>query len=156
MYHYTDSGLKNVWLANGYKILNTPYGKGVSIIDLDGVFVAICLALAKKPSSLTGSEFRYVRSVGLMQSQGGLAKLLGSNEEAVTRWEARGKVPSWADKLMRRLYPTNAEGRVLKATECERIKVTKSTAQHRIVLRRAKTGWAIKAESQCGDAGSAA
>ncbi|SOY86833.1 hypothetical protein [Cupriavidus taiwanensis] len=156
MYHYTDSGLKNVWLANGYEILRTPYGKGVAIRDLDGLFVAICIALAKRPSPLTGSEFRYVRSVGLMESQAGLAKLLGSNEELVTRWEASGKVPSWADKLVRLIYLTSAEGNVSNATVIERIKVTKSAEKQRIVLRRARSSWAAKTESQCGDAGFAA
>lgn len=26
MYHYTDGGLRNVWLANGYEIKPTPSG----------------------------------------------------------------------------------------------------------------------------------
>ena len=30
MYHYTDGGLRNVWLANGYEIKKTPYGEGVA------------------------------------------------------------------------------------------------------------------------------
>ncbi|NUT17159.1 MAG: hypothetical protein HOQ33_22045 [Cupriavidus sp.] len=156
MYHYTDSGLKNVWLANGYEIQRTPYGEGVSISDLDGLFVAICIALAKKPSPLTGSEFRYVRSVGLMESQADLAKLLGHNEEAVARWEASGKVPSWADQLIRRLYLTCADGNVSNASVIERTKVIKSAEKHRIVLCRAKSSWAAKTEPKCGGAGIAA
>jgi hypothetical protein len=36
MYHYTESGLDNVWLANGYTVIETPYGKGVSVRDADG------------------------------------------------------------------------------------------------------------------------
>ncbi|RBL66775.1 hypothetical protein C3E98_035715, partial [Pseudomonas sp. MWU13-2625] len=60
MYHYTDGGLKNVWLTNGYTLHKTPYGDGVSINDLDGLCTAICLALAKKAAPLTGVEFRYV------------------------------------------------------------------------------------------------
>jgi len=30
MYNYTDGGLRNVWLANGYEIKKTPSGEGVS------------------------------------------------------------------------------------------------------------------------------
>ena len=29
MYHYTDGGLRNVWLANGYEIKKTPYGEEI-------------------------------------------------------------------------------------------------------------------------------
>jgi len=44
MLHYTDGGLKNVWLQNGFEIRKTPYGKGVAIHDIDGLTKAICLA----------------------------------------------------------------------------------------------------------------
>ena len=42
-FHYTDSGLKNVWLANGFEILNSPYGKTVAFHDLDDLTRAIWL-----------------------------------------------------------------------------------------------------------------
>lgn len=148
MYHYTDGGLKNVWLVNGYKMHKTPYGEGVSINDLDGLGVAICLALAKKPSPLSGAEFRYVRSAGLMQSQSGLAKMLGNNEQAVARWEKSGKVPRWADKLIRLLYLAQAEGNAPISAAIERINAIERAEKQRIVLKEAKSGWASKVEAQ--------
>jgi hypothetical protein len=45
MYHYTDGGLRNVWLANGYEIKKTPYGEGVAFHNLDGLTRSICMAL---------------------------------------------------------------------------------------------------------------
>ena len=36
-YRYTESGLTNVWLANGYTIRKTKYGEGVSVQDVDGL-----------------------------------------------------------------------------------------------------------------------
>lgn len=30
MFHYTDGGLRNVWLVNGYEIKETPYGQAVA------------------------------------------------------------------------------------------------------------------------------
>ncbi|WP_316151687.1 hypothetical protein [Cupriavidus sp. BIC8F] len=156
MYHYTDGGLKDVWLANGYKIQSTLHGKGVSIEDLDGLCVAICLALAKKPSPLTGTEFRYIRSAGLMQSQAGLAKLLGNNEQAVARWEKTGKLPRWADKLVRLLYLARAEGSAPIASVIERINAVERAEKQKIMLRAAKSGWASKVESQGSDEGIAA
>ncbi|WP_454711406.1 hypothetical protein [Cupriavidus nantongensis] len=156
MYHYTDGGLKNVWLVNGYKVQKTPYGEGVSIEDLDGLCVAICLALAKKPSPLTGTEFRYIRSAGLMHSQAGLAKLLGNNEQAIARWEKTGKFPGWADKLVRLLYLARAEGNAPIASVIERINAIERAEKQKIVLRAAKSGWASKVESQGSDGNVAA
>jgi putative transcriptional regulator len=68
MLHYTDGGLKNVWLLNGFEIRKTPYGKGVAIHDIDGLTNTICLALTNKSSPLTGVEFRYVRSAAMLLS----------------------------------------------------------------------------------------
>lgn len=146
MYHYTDGGLKNVWLVNGYKIHKTPYGEGVSIEDLDGLCAAICLALAKKGSPLSGIEFRYIRSAGMKQSQAGLAKLLGNNEQAVARWEKSGKVPRWADKLVRLLYLAHADGDAPIASAIERINAIERAAKQKILLRTVKSGWASKIE----------
>jgi putative transcriptional regulator len=152
MYHYTDGGLKNVWLLNGYSLRKTPYGDGVVINDLDGLSVAICLALACKPAPLSGVELRYIRSAGLMQSQAGLAKLLGNNEQAVARWEKSGKVPRWADKLVRLLYLAHADGQVPIASALERINAIERAQKQKIVLKEAKSGWASSVESQDCDA----
>ena len=35
MYHYTDGGLRNVWLVNGYEVRQTPFGEGV-VMTLEG------------------------------------------------------------------------------------------------------------------------
>lgn len=37
MYRWDDMGLKNVWLANGYALQGTPYGRGVSFKDVEGL-----------------------------------------------------------------------------------------------------------------------
>ena len=63
MYHYTDGGLRNIWLANGYEQMETPYSMAITIQDLPGLSRAICKALIRKNSKLTGAEFRYLRQV---------------------------------------------------------------------------------------------
>jgi len=148
MYHYIDSGLKNVWLASGYALRMTPDGKSVAIYDLDGLGVAICLALTKKPAPLTGEELRYIRNTGLMQLRAGLAKLLGNNEPAVVRWEKSGKVPRWADKLVRLLYLTHVDGKASIASVVERIDVIDRPEMQKIVLKRARSGWVSSIELQ--------
>jgi len=59
-YRYTESGLTNVWLANGYTVRKTKYGDGVSIHDMDGLHRALARALSNKPR-LTGTEVRFLR-----------------------------------------------------------------------------------------------
>ena len=83
MYHYTDGGLRNVWLANGYVIKKTPYGEGVAFHNLDGLTRSICMALTRKASLLTGAEFRYIRSAGMLLSQPALGKLMGIDGQSV-------------------------------------------------------------------------
>jgi len=46
--HYTACGLDNVWLANGFTIKETKYGKGVSIDDVDGLHRLLASNLVEK------------------------------------------------------------------------------------------------------------
>ena len=109
MLHYTDGGLKNVWLQNGFEIRKTPHGKGVAIHDIDGLTQAICSALTSKSGPLTGLEFRYIRNGGMLLSQTSLATLMGVDAQTVARWEKHGRLPKWADKMIRLLYLAHAD-----------------------------------------------
>jgi DNA-binding transcriptional regulator YiaG len=55
-----------------------------------------------KPITLTGAEFRYIRSAGMLLSHLAVGKLMGIDGQSVARWEKTSKVPRWADKLVRR------------------------------------------------------
>jgi DNA-binding transcriptional regulator YiaG len=141
MYHYTDGGLRNVWLMNGYEIKSTPYGEGVRFHDIDGLTRCICLALTHKPSKLTGVEFRYIRSAGMLLSQPALGKLLGIDGQSVARWEKSSKVPLWADKLVRLLYTAHAEGNEPIAKAVERIKTVERLVKQKIVITQSRGKW---------------
>lgn len=107
--HYTSCGLSNVWLLNGYRDKDTPYGPAVSIDDLDGLHRAIGLGIARQPHGLTGEEFRFLRQE-LDLSQARLAAYLGTSAETVARWEQGDEVPRWADCLLRALFRERTEG----------------------------------------------
>ncbi|WP_041742832.1 helix-turn-helix domain-containing protein [Collimonas fungivorans] len=109
MYHFTDGGLRNVWLQNGYELKNTAYGETVSIQDIDGLVTAVCVAITRKKSKLTGAEFRYIRSAMLL-SQASMGKALGRTEQAVAIWEKSGRIPKYADILLRVLYAQHSNG----------------------------------------------
>ena len=141
MYHYTDGGLRNVWLANGYEITQTPYGKGVSFHNLEGLTRSIGKALTRKPSPLTGAEFRYIRSAGMLLSQPALGKLMGVDGQSVARWEKTSKVPLWADKLVRLLYTAQVNGDEPIAKAVERIKTVERLIKQKIVVRESRGQW---------------
>lgn len=141
MYHYTDGGLRNVWLANGYEITQTPYGEGVSFHNLDGLTRSICMALTRKASPLTGAEFRYIRSAGMLLSQPALGKLMGIDGQSVARWEKTSKVPLWADKLARLLYAAQVNGDEPIAKAVERIKTVERLIKQKIVVRESRGQW---------------
>ena len=141
MYHYTDGGLRNVWLANGYEIKKTPYGEGVTFHNLDGLTESICIALTKKAGVLTGSEFRYIRSAGMLLSQPALGKLMGIDGQSVARWEKTGKVPKWADKLVRLMYLAQAEGNEPISSAVERVKTVERLVKQRIVVKESRGQW---------------
>jgi len=101
-YHYTESGLDNVWLENGFKIENHPdYGELISIDNPRGLHEAIGRWLVAQPRTLTGAEFRFLRTeLGL--SQRSLGGILGTTEQAIAKWEKNRK-KSVANKPAERL-----------------------------------------------------
>ena len=141
MYHYTDGGLRNVWLANGYQVKKTPYGDAVAIHDLEGLTEAICIALSQKMGVLTGVEFRYIRSAGMLLSQPALGKLMGIDGQSIARWEKSGKVPRWADKLHRLFYAAHAQGNEPIRRAVDRIKTVERLVKQRIVVQEDKGHW---------------
>lgn len=55
-YHYTECGLKNVYLLNGFNTIETPQGKAVSIHDIFGLHRAIGILIITTQKDLTGDE----------------------------------------------------------------------------------------------------
>ena len=141
MYHYTDGGLRNVWLANGYTKQKTPFGEGVAIQDIDGLTRAICTMLTKRAGVLTGAELRYLRTAGMLLSQPALGKLMGADGQSVARWEKTSRVPRWADKLARLLYVAHAEGSVPIRRAVERIQTVERLTNQRIVVEEMDGRW---------------
>lgn len=73
---------------------------------------------------------------------------LNEDKDVPLHWKKTGKVPRWADKLVRLLYLARAEGSTPIAPVLERINAVERAEKNRIVLRAAKSGWTSKLESQ--------
>lgn len=104
-YHYTESGLDNVYLVNGFEI--TPLENGeqeIFIHDLSGLHKAIGLNLIFKHGSLSGKEIKFIRAT-LDFSQKSLGKTLGCDYQTILLWE-KGNHPisKSADHLLKVLF----------------------------------------------------
>ena len=140
MHHYTECGLDNVWLENGYKLHKTPYGKGVSIADSDGLDKAIALCLTHKPGRLTGKEFRFLRTL-LGLAQRSLADMVGVTEQSVSLWERTGKVPKQGDAAMRLIVLEKINGDGRWSEMIERINAVDRLVNQQIVFREQRHKW---------------
>lgn len=108
-YHYTISGLKNIFLV-GIDILQCPKcGIQSPIIpQMEGLHRLITRILVKKPGLLTGDEIRFLRkNAGFPQTE--FAALIGVTPSHLSRIE-RGKTRSLgtaSDKLTRAISLTS-------------------------------------------------
>jgi putative transcriptional regulator len=110
MYRYLECGLDDVWLENGYRVEQTPYGEAVSIEDVQGLHRLIARRIIEKPGKMSGKEFRFLRTE-LGMSQKKLGEFLDADAQAIARWE-RGvsEVPGPSDRLIRVLYRECVDG----------------------------------------------
>lgn len=139
MYHYTETGLENVWLANGYLRRKTAYGTAVAIEDADGLHRAIGRTLAHQ-SYLRATEFRFLRKE-LDLSQAGVAELLGTSEQTVALWERHGKIPKTADRMFRAIYIEAIDGNVRLKELVERVAERERADDERFVFQDTDDGW---------------
>lgn len=115
MYHYTESGLNNIWLENGYREIETEYGKAVLIDDVDGLHQAIAISLVQQPY-LSGREFRYLRvHMDLTQKQVGA--MMGVDAQSVALWEKKGRVRRYADLILRGYFLNIPMPEILKSID---------------------------------------
>lgn len=111
-YHYTECGLDNIHLLNGYESVETPRGRGVHIQDVEGLHLAIGRILVREKRNLTGKEFRFLRHE-LNLTQQNLALLLGLDVQSVARWEkgkSKSGIPGPAQGIVRLLYEEHTKG----------------------------------------------
>ena len=139
MYHYTECGLQNVWLRNGYTKHKTPYGAGVAFADLAGLHAAIGRAVAQRPR-LTGAELRFLRKE-MNLSQAALAHLIGCTEQNASLWERKGKMPKTADRMVRLLYREHVDKNVKVLKLIESVIDLDDAPEQKMVLEQVDGHW---------------
>ena len=104
-YHYTECGLDNIYLVNGFEITKTKSGdEEIFIHDIHGLQKTIRMILISKRGLLSGKEIKFIRSM-LDLSQTTLAKILGCSYQTVLLWEKeKGEISKTADHLLRAIF----------------------------------------------------
>lgn len=138
MYHYIESGLRNIWLTNGYTVKKTPYGEAVSIQDVEGLHRLIGSIIARRPR-LSGPELRFLRKE-MSMSQKALADFVGTTEQSVSLWERRGRVPKAEDRLIKLAYleMIDRHGNVKIKDTINRLNELDNTAFEQLKLTKAR------------------
>lgn len=140
-YHYTQCGLDEVYLLNGYEVQDTPYGRGVSIQNVEGLHEAIADHLVRSTALLKGREIRFLRKQ-MELTQAELATLLRCNQQSVARWEKeKAEISGTADAIIRLLYLSARLGEVNAAEiikELVQMDMVKAADQ---VFEQTADGW---------------
>jgi putative transcriptional regulator len=138
---YKGCGLDDVYLVGGYEIINTHYGEGVSIRDMDGLHRAIGEHLATQKKELSGKELRFLRKeMDLTQSE--LGRFIGLSSQQVARWEkAQQPISGPADFLLRKLYLEHINGKASLKELVEELDSTDVTASDEQVFTESNGQW---------------
>lgn len=143
IYHYTESGLDNVFLVNGFDYIEAPGGnRTVYIQDIDGLHEAIGLALIRRRQSLSGKELRFLRNE-LLLSQVRMSQMLGVTEQTVARWEkGETTMPRAGEALVRVMFAESMKQDTPIRDVLERIADLDDEEDGTLNLEETPDGWA--------------
>jgi DNA-binding transcriptional regulator YiaG len=103
-FHYTQCGLDDIYLLNGYERGAYEGKPWFSVKDIDGLHRAIGLALVTNRKTLSPKEWRFLRKQ-LDMTQVDLANELGLSSQQVARYEkGESEIGGPADMVLRILF----------------------------------------------------
>ena len=109
LYHYTESGLDNVWLGDVsvYRCECGEYFASIpAIIELNSV---IALYLIKKKTFLRGQEIKYLRKNAGLNAKA-FGEYIGIDKSTLSRWENNKQtIDKSNDRMIRLFYATFKE-----------------------------------------------
>jgi putative transcriptional regulator len=146
MYQFTESGLKNVWLRNGYHEHESSFGKVITIDHMDRLLLLIAAHVIAKGGRLSGLEVRFLRHE-LDISQLELAGLVGVQAQTVSLWErSRQKIPKAPDAVLRALVREQSKSALRLRDLLDSIESPSSSNDDMWQFEsRPKKGWALAA-----------
>ena len=106
-HEYTECGLDNIFLLNGYEARHLDGEEFVAVTDVEGLHRAIGRHLVLHRKGLSPREIKFLRKT-MELTQAELAAKLGNDPQSVARWE-KGvcEMPGAAEKLLRVVFWTH-------------------------------------------------
>lgn len=147
MLKYDDCGLRNIWLANGYRYEDIDgHGRCLEIDNIEGLHRTIAHHLVNYRKRLSGSEIRFLR-VEMGMSQKRLADSLGVDEQTVSLWERSMRRPAVAaERMLRLMYLEHADGTTKVAEMIEKWNDSdRQEEEARKVFEETRKGWRMAA-----------
>lgn len=147
MLKYDDCGLRNIWLANGYRYEKIEgHGRCLAIDNIDGLHRTIASHLVHYRKRLSGAEIRFLR-IEMGMSQKRLADCLGVDEQTVSLWERSKRRPTVAgERMLRLLYLEHANGKTKVAEMIEQWNDSdRQEDEARQVFEETSKGWRMAA-----------
>lgn len=140
MLHYTACGLDNIWLLNGYEVIETPYGEATMVENERALHDAIAKSLFSQPGLLAGKEFLFLRKE-MDMSQQAIADVFGVSEQTIRNLERKEKLDAIYSHLMKALSQEYFTGssRILKIIEDAKDKHDRNSTT--INFEEDDTGW---------------
>ena len=109
MYHYSECGLSNVFLKNGFTVEDIDGEEYTSIDDMNGLHLVIGQVIVDSNTPLSHEEFKFLR-IELNVSQKMLATRFGVSEQTIARYEKKSSaIPRTTDAALRSLYMESLE-----------------------------------------------
>jgi putative transcriptional regulator len=104
MYHYTECGLQNIHLINGFNKEVIEGEEYVSVDDVYSLHRVIAKCIINNSVMLATASFKFLR-IELDLSQKSLGALLGVDTQTIARWEkGQTAIPRTADVALRAYY----------------------------------------------------
>jgi putative transcriptional regulator len=138
---YTLCGLDDVYLLSGWKRVQTPYGDGITIKDVDGLHRAIGLNLVRQKKALSGPEIRFLRKeMGLTQEE--LGERVCKSGQQIARWEkGQSEISGSAELLLRVLYLQHLGEHPLLAEIVKHLRAIEDRGNQKQVFKPTRDGW---------------
>lgn len=103
-YHYTECGLDNIYLSNGFEREEFEGEETVAIHNVDGLWKAIGLHIVVNQKTIEPKEIKFLRNI-MRMTQSDLASKLRVDDQTVARWEkGKHEIPGPADTALRFLF----------------------------------------------------
>ncbi|RDE50537.1 MAG: transcriptional regulator [Candidatus Accumulibacter meliphilus] len=147
MLKYEDCGLKNIWLASGFRYEDVDgLGPCLEIYDIDGLHRTIGHHLVDYKRRLTGVEIRFLRlEMGMSQKR--LGDCLGVDEQSTSLWERGKRRPTVAaERMLRLMYLEHIHG-TTRVTELitQWNDTDRQKDEARQVFEETEAGWRLAA-----------